>query len=246
MSENLHYEHQISYFGNEFSQIQEYRLKPWHHTYIERIKNTILGQNENFQSKTLVDIGTGEGYVAVEMAKLGLHVIACDLTSQALENIDRFKKQFNLPNIKLIKCKADEIPIKSNSVDYVVANAILEHLPNEKKTVEKWKRILKPKGKMFITVPLKYRYLLPFLIPVNYIHDKRIGHLRRYDKESLQKLFGLNVLYVFYTGHFLKVLGFLLSSIFGTYFFSRVLESSDKKFQNVWYGGSNIIIIFQK
>lgn len=246
MRRRTHYQQQLSYYGKEYSKVLTYSLKPWHETYIKRIKNTLLDINKKFPRKTLIDIGAGEGYIAIEMAKLGLSVIACDLANEALDNIDRAKKQFNLLNIKLIQCNAEAIPIERESVDYIVANAILEHLPNEKKAVEEWKRILKPRGKMFITVPLKYRYLWPFLIPINYVHDKRIGHLRRYDRKSLKKLFNLKELRFFYTGHFLKVLGFLLSSIFGTYFFSEVLESTDKKFENVWYGASNIIVIFQK
>lgn len=244
MSENLHYEHQISYFGKEFSQIQEYKLKPWHRTYIERIKKTIL--DEDIHNKTLIDIGTGAGYVAVEMARLGLNIVACDLTSKALGNIKRFKKQFNLSNIKLIECKADEIPIRDNSVDYAVANAILEHLPDDQKAVEEWKRILKPNGKLFLTVPLKYKYIWPFFIPLNYIHDKRIGHLRRYDIDNLRRLFKMKVLEVFYTGHFIKMIGFIISVILRISVLDEILEYIDKKMQDKKYGATNIIVIFQK
>lgn len=243
MTRKTHHQHQLLYFGKEFSKISEYQLKPWHASYVEKIKKTML--DKNIHGKTLIDIGAGVGYVAIEMAKLGLDVVACDLTSEALNNIDRFRKEFNLSNIKLIRCTAEEIPIKSKSVDYVVACAILEHLLNEKKAVEEWKRILKPGGKLLLSVPLKYRYIWPFFIPLNYIHDRRIGHLRRYDMHRLKKLFKLKVLNVFYTGHFIKTMGFIFSTIFNTHILDMELENIDKKFQKWQYGALNIIVVFQ-
>lgn len=242
--QKVNQEKTLAYFGREFSKISQYQLKPWHASYVEKIKETVL--DKNIHGKTLIDIGTGAGYVAVEAAKLGLNVIACDITSEALNNIKRFKKQLNLSNIKLIKCGADKIPISNNSVDYVIACAILEHLPSEKKAVEEWKRILKPGGKLFLSVPLKYRYIWPFFIPLNYIHDKRIGHLRRYDMQGLKKLLKLKVLNVFYTGHFIKALGYIFSIIFNIHIFDIRLEDIDKKFQKWQYGALNIIAVFQK
>lgn len=244
MTNKSHYKHQLSYFGDEFSHLKDYSLKEWHKTYIERIKLHLL--DKQYQGKKLIDIGTGHGYVAIEMAKLGLDVIACDLTPESLDNIRRFKKEFKLSNIELIHCKAEEIPIKDNSVDYIVANAILEHLPNEEKAVNEWKRILRPSGKIFITVPLRYKYVLPFFIPLNYIHDKRVGHLRRYDLASLRRAFGLKVTQIFYTGHFIKVAGFLVSIILKTNKLFRFTEAIDIKSQHKKYGASNIIVVFQK
>src|SRR3989344_5987374 len=84
------YKHQISYFGKEFSRIKQYKLDPWMLTYIDRLKKYLL--DKNFKNKTLIDIGTGSGYVAIEMAKLGMNVIACDLSreSHAITFIPRF------------------------------------------------------------------------------------------------------------------------------------------------------------
>ena len=61
------------------------------------------------------------------MAKLGLNVIATDLTPEAIKNIEKYKKQFKLLNLKIIKSYAEEIPLLDKSVDYIVANAILDN-----------------------------------------------------------------------------------------------------------------------
>jgi len=243
MNKREHYKKQISYFGHEFSRIKEYSLKPWQLSHLKRIKKSF--NVKNYKSKTLIDIGTGSGYVAIEMAKLGFNVIACDLTREALNNIARFKKQLKLKNIKLIECKAEKIPIKKHSVDFVVANALLEHIPNEQEAIEEWKRILKPDGKMYITVPLKYRYVWPFFWPINYIHDKKIGHLRRYDTGDLRKKFGFVIKDYFYTGHFLKVAGTILSILLRTEIFLKLLEDWDNKVLKKRFGASNVAVVFE-
>lgn len=243
MTKKNHHKHQIEYFDKEFSGMQDYKLAAWQKSYITRIKKYMLGND--LTKKTLVDIATGSGYIAVEMAKLGMNVIATDLSPQSLHNLSKFKKQFKLNNLRLIECKAEKIPLRDKIADYIVANAILEHIPAEKQTVKEWKRILKPGGKMLITVPLKFRYVWPFLWPINYLHDKRIGHLRRYDLVDLKNKFNLEVITYFYTGHLIKVIGILRSLVFKTNKFDNYYEKKDNLLSQRRYGANNISVIFK-
>ena len=243
MNKEEQYKKQLCYFGDEFSHTNKYKLNSWQKSYIERIKKYLLGYSH--KGKVLIDIATGSGYVAVEMAKLGLNVIATDLTPEVIENLKRYKRQLGLENLTLKKCFAEKIPLPDNSVDYVVANAILEHIPDEMQAVKEWKRILKLGGKMFITVPLKYQYILPFLWLPNYIHDKRIGHLRRYDLKTLKYKFKLPVVKAFYSGHLVKILGIILGMILRTDKYDEYFEKKDKKYQNNIYGGNNISVILK-
>lgn len=244
MDNKSHYKQQLAYYEKEFSTNSEYKLAAWQKRYIDRIKDYVLGKN--FKNKTLLDIATGSGYVAIEMAKLGMNVIACDLSPQAIKNLKKYQKELSLRNLELIVCNAEKIPLKDNTVDYILANAILEHMPNEKETIREWKRILKPEGKMFITVPLKFRFIWPFLWLVNFIYDKRLGHLRRYDLESLKNKFNLKTVKIFYTGHFIKVVGVLISILLKTHRFDKQLEIIDQKKENRRYGANNIAVIFKK
>jgi len=245
-SNTKHHKQQQKYFNTYYSHLQEYSLLPWQESYIQRIKTYIL--DRNYKQKTLLDIGTGIGYIAIEMAKLGMHVIACDMSEQAMNNLEKYKKQFALKNLELILCKAEEIPLKKQSVDYIISNAILEHIPNEEKAIKAWKSLLKRNGKMFITVPIKFRYVWPFLWLPFYIRDKQIGHLRRYDLPTLQKKIKLPVLKFFYTGHLIKVLGVLILKLTRSdkSKYDRLFEVLDKKKEQKQYGANNISVIFQK
>ncbi|MEK7533827.1 MAG: class I SAM-dependent methyltransferase [Patescibacteria group bacterium] len=238
-----HYKKQLDYFSSEFGENNQYKLFSWQKTYIDRIKKELLGRN--YKGKTLIDIASGSGYVAVEIARLGLDVVATDLTPEAIKNLNKYKKQFSLFNLRVVKCYAEIIPLPDKSVDFVVANAILEHIPNEKKAIDEWKRLLKKNGKIFITVPLRFRYIWPFLWPINYFHDKRIGHLRRYDLQNLQEKFNLRVLKVFYTGHLLKVISAIASLLIKSERFSEFFEKIDTKQESKRYGASNIIVLFE-
>jgi ubiquinone/menaquinone biosynthesis C-methylase UbiE len=244
MDKKRHYKHQRKYFDKEYSQVKSYALEPWQESYIQRIKKTLL--DKDYKKKTLLDIATGTGYVAIEMALLGMNVIACDLSPQALKNLKTYKKQFKLKNLKLVECKAEELPMKTGSVDYVTANAILEHIPEEKRAVEEWKRVLKKDGRMFITVPLKLRYIWPFLWWPNIIHDKQIGHLRRYDLPSLKNKFKLSVKKVFYTGHLEKIFPIILSKFLKNNTYHQYFEERDRKKEHILYGANNISVVLQK
>jgi ubiquinone/menaquinone biosynthesis C-methylase UbiE len=239
-----HHQHQIRYFDNEYSGMTKYRLETWQKNYVQRMKKYML--DKDMKGKTLIDIASGSGYIAIEMAKLGMKVIATDMSPVAISHLNKNKKKFNLRNLKIIECKAEKIPLKNGSVDYVVANAILEHIPDEAATVTEWKRILKKDGKMFITVPLKFRFIWPFLWPVNWLHDKRIGHLRRYDYDDLKHKFRLPVVRCFYTGHLVKVLGILASIVMKSKYNEKYFEAEDEKLTDRRYGANNISIIFSK
>src|SRR5579859_2318497 len=235
MNINDHYKKQRQYFDSEFLHKQEYSLAAWQKSYVAKIKQYML--DKDYEKKTFLDIATGSGYVAIEMAKLGCKkVIAIDLSPEAIKNLETYKKQFKLTNLELIESKAETIPLATESVDYIVANAILEHIPNEQKAITEWKRVLKKKGKMLITVPLHFRYIWPFLIPVNIWHDKRIGHLRRYDVIDLQHKFYLPLRHYFYTGHLIKVIGILFSLIMKDTHYDAVFEKLDEEKQYIRYG----------
>lgn len=241
---NRRYKHQTNYFNLEFSKNRIYKLFEWHNSYIRRIKEHLL--KRNFKGKTLLDIGAGSGYVTIEMAKIGLKVVSLDLSKTALDNINRYKNKFNLKNIITMHSNAEKIPLKNQSADYIVANAILEHLPNEKQAIYECKRILKPGGRIMVTVPLKYRYVWPFLWPVNYIHDRQIGHLRRYDLQDLENKFTMKVIVHFYTGHLIKALWIIYSVLFNSNMFDEQIEIIDGKGKHKRYGASNIVVFFEK
>ncbi len=239
-----HLQGQVKYFENEeIVQSQNYKLDSWQKSYIERFINNF----SDFKGKTVLDCGTGSGYMSIELANRGANVIAADLTLNNLIRLKAIAKKLNLENrISFVCCTAEELPITNNTVDYYLSNAVLEHLPHEKEAIEEINRVSKQNCGAMITVPLKFKYINPLLIPINYVHDKRIGHLRRYDEKMLKEKFnGWQHISTYYTGHFRKVLKTIFNSLY-KYFSYEEIEKEDKKLESSVYGASNIICFFRK
>ena len=96
-----------------------------------------------------------------------------------------------------------------------------------------------------VTVPIVYRLLNPLLVLPNVWHDKRIGHLRRYDARKLEVLFpGTRVLAAFYSGHGSKALSLLWSALGFSVDMGKV-EERDRSKDHVKFGSSNLIEILQ-
>jgi len=94
--------------------------------------------------------------------------------------------------VKLIKKPINKkIPLKSNLADFVVANAVLEHLDNPQETLKEMIRITKNKGKIIITTPTPLsKKLLEFLaFRLGLISSREIKeHKNYFNKKTLKKL----------------------------------------------------------
>lgn len=235
---------QILYFNNKYSKIRDFVLQPWQKAYINRIEESF---DLKKSGKHFLDIASGSGYVAVEVASRYKKntVLAIDISPESLKIINKYKKDLCLSNLKVVSALAEDTGIKSDSFDYIVCNAILEHIENENIAVAEWKRVLKHKGKIMITVPMKYRYIWPFLWPINYFHDKTIGHLRRYDLDALKKKINLKVIKIYYTGHIIKVIGAILNIVLRSKKLAEFIEITDAKQYHIKYGSSNIVVVFE-
>lgn len=239
---------QINYFSHCSDMVEtKYKLEEWHKSFLRRFK-------ENFQdlkNKTVLDCGTGQGYMAIELAKKGAIVIACDLTIEWLLRLKKIAKQKGLEKkILFVCCSAEELPIRNKSIDYLVSNALLEHLEKEKEAVSEISRVCKKKAGLMITTPLLYRYLNPLFIPYFFIQDRIIGHLRRYDEKRLASVFKIfkgKLKNAYYTGHFQKVIiTKLFTEIFGSEKLAKIGEKIDRKNERNKIGASNICVFFQR
>lgn len=215
----------------------------WKVKYLERFKENF----RNIKGKTVLDIGTGGGYMAIGLAKLGATVIASDITLKNLVVLKEAAKTLGLEqNLSYICCSGSKLPLKKSFFDYVVINSVLEHIPEETKTIGEISRILKVNGGLMVAVPLKYKYILPLLIPLNYFHDKRIGHLRRYDDISLKNKFdGFYMKKIYFSGHPIKVVKIIVNMIIKI-FDEKKLEEADAKLDNIKMWSSNVIAFLIK
>lgn len=106
------------------------------------------------KGKKVLDVGTGTGRFAIELAKLGSKVIACDLSEKMLE-IGRKKAKKDKVNVKFEKGDVENLPYKNNMFDVVVGIRIVMHLVDYKKGLKEMKRVVKRGGYVIFNIPNK-------------------------------------------------------------------------------------------
>jgi SAM-dependent methyltransferase len=82
---------------------------------------------------------------------------------------------------------------------------VLEHVPDDAAALRELARVLAPGGRAWVTVPHALHHVPRLLRGVNRRHDRKLGHLRRYEAEDLRTP-GLETLEIQYTGHAVKLL----------------------------------------
>lgn len=103
---------------------------------------------------------------------------------------------------------AENSLFKEKMFDYISAISVLEHLQSDEKAMKNILYSLKTEGYIYICVPNAYLRMWPFLWPIYYYYDLKIGHKRHYSIEKLDDYFvnkfGCKKYKVFYNGHLLK------------------------------------------
>lgn len=101
------------------------------------------------QGKVAADIGAGTGFLTEGLVKKGLSVIVVDFSEEMLNQMREKFKDYNC--IEYRQGEAENLPIETNLVDYVMANMYLHHIENPANAIKEMVRILKPNGKLIIT-----------------------------------------------------------------------------------------------
>jgi len=235
---------QIKYFESESQEYGAvYSLGAWQERYVTRFMKNI----GVCKGKVIVDDACGSGYISIEAAKRGAMVVSCDLNMAALVRLQRVASQLGLGDrVCTVCCSSESLPVNSNIAHAVAANAILEHLPDEEKAIEEIFRVSKRGAIALITVPIAYHLLNPFFLLLNYVYDKRIGHLRRYTLKMLRTRFsGWDVRRVFYSGHTAKVWKTLINIILPVFDVEKI-EAEDERHMHQALFATNIGIIVKK
>lgn len=106
-----------------------------------------------FKDKKCLDAGCGGGRFCVALSRWGAEKVrGIDISKNAVKEANiRFKKR-NLDQAKAIEASVLEIPFDNNEFDYVVSNGVIHHTPDPVKAFGELVRVLKPGGKIFLSV----------------------------------------------------------------------------------------------
>ena len=155
----------------------EERVQTFHWWFVVRrklLKTLLCSLNLPRESLT-IDIGCGVGSNLSLLKTIGVRAIGCD---RSFDNLLLAKMKFFSP---FINGDLENLPIRSSSVELVIATDVLEHLEDDFAGVRELYRILRCNGHLIVTVPA--------FQSLSGTQDIVTGHWRRYRRqEILEKL----------------------------------------------------------
>jgi len=126
----------------------------------------------------ILDIGCGAGEWTNHLNKIKENVVWGIDPSR--DNINICVEKNNKINYQI--CSAEKMKFKENFFDEIHMNEVLEHVDNLHLVLKKIKKILKPHGKLHISVPNKESELMLLKIHPNYPNE--IGHKHIFSKRK--------------------------------------------------------------
>jgi SAM-dependent methyltransferase len=158
----------------EYSKLAEFEDTYWWHIGRGRIISKQLSRALEAQnSVNILNVGSGTGGTVPLLERFG-SVLNVDVAESAV----RACRARGIRNV--LKVKGTHLPFQDESFDLVTALDVLEHIADDREAIAEWQRLLKPGGKLLITVPA-YQWLWSE-------HDESLHHFRRYTAASLHRL----------------------------------------------------------
>lgn len=156
-----------------------------------------------------MEIGCASGYDAINYAKRAKKYIGVDISDIAIENC----KNLGLENSSFFCVDGHKLPVKNNTLDFVIVNSLLHHL-DLKTAFREISRVLKQDGKLIFREPLGtnpifqlYRFLTPNARTVDEhpFNFKDLNLMKSYfDFENVHWFGFSNLLSAFFKINFIK------------------------------------------
>lgn len=141
---------------------------------------------------SVIDVGCGAGRHSFEAFRLGADVIAFDQDVEELNNVDAIlqamQQQGEAPasaKAEAVKGDALDLPYADGTFDFVIASEILEHVPEDDRAIAELIRVLKPGGRLAVTVPRWLPEKVCWMLSDSY-HANEGGHIRIYRADQLR------------------------------------------------------------
>lgn len=180
-----------------------YRLERdywWHKAKRRLVLQTLIKRQKGQNHIRVLDAGCGTGIMLSEMQEIFPNSFGVDKSVLAL----KFSKKRGLKNLHRGNLEKTLL-FKKNSFDVITCLDVIEHLDKDRVAVEELLRVLKPGGRLLITVPA-YMTLWTH-------HDEMLWHKRRYRRSQLKKLLtgaGFQVKNASYFYSFIAPLAFVM------------------------------------
>ena len=152
-----------------------------------------------FKTDSAIDLGCGFGRHAFEAFRRGGRVVACDMAVPELRECRALFEAMVLAGEADDDGMADatcgdatRLPFPDATFDRIIASEVMEHIPDDNAALTELVRVLKPGGRIAITVPAFLAETVCWQLSDEYYAPKsQGGHVRIYTESLLrQKMAG--------------------------------------------------------
>jgi SAM-dependent methyltransferase len=140
----------------------------------------------------VLDMGCGAGRHAFELYRRGAHVVAFDRDEKELAAVATMFGAMDLEgqvpetaSARTVTGDALSLPFPDDSFDKIVAAEVLEHIPDDMAAMTELLRVLKPGGRLAVTVPSWLPERICWALSEDY-HTAPGGHVRIYTRAELE------------------------------------------------------------
>jgi SAM-dependent methyltransferase len=140
----------------------------------------------------MLDLGCGGGRHTYAAIRRGATVVALDYDLATVEDVWGFIGLMveegdldGLPPGGALNADAVALPFRDATFDRIIASEVLEHIWPDELAIRELVRILRPGGRLAVTVPTRFPERVCWVLDRNY-HDTPGGHLRIYRKRDLE------------------------------------------------------------
>lgn len=127
------------------------RAKPFFLALQRAVEHRELRRRAPFESP-LLDVGTGDGHFGAVVLRGGID-IGIDSDANALRHVRKQTTGGRRAYRLLARCSAEHLPCAAGSIATIVSNSTLEHIPNLDGALRELHRVLRPGGRIILTVP---------------------------------------------------------------------------------------------
>ncbi|MFI0452530.1 class I SAM-dependent methyltransferase [Actinomadura sp. 6N118] len=140
----------------------------------------------------VLDMGCGAGRHAFELYRRGANVVAFDLDPDELAGVETMFGAMRLEGevpeaaaAETVQGDALDLPFPDGHFDKIIASEVLEHIPDDMKAMTELLRVLKPGGRLAVTVPSWLPERVCWALSEDY-HTAPGGHVRIYTRAELE------------------------------------------------------------
>ncbi len=184
-----------SFYDNRYTQKVEGRLErisAFHRADNRSFYRDLLRWGFLYENFRILDVGCGWAiHLDLMVRNNSATVVKTDLSIVALNRLRREEVESIKGRISYSIVNAEDIPFSDNTFDLVMCSQVLEHIPDDSKTLSEFHRALRKGGLLVLAVPNCVTDMYPIFQPLEKRFDEA-GHIHEYCIEDVRNILTRN------------------------------------------------------